>query len=115
MALDERRPSFINTRLPGACEVWFRGVHSDVGGGNGNRPLNDAALRWMMSKGKAAGLPFEDGDIPQPVTAALQPNAAGKLPLKTRLISAVDRCHYTVARCPTGRIPRHMSPRDCRR
>jgi hypothetical protein len=112
MALDERRPSFINTRLPGACEVWFRGVHSDVGGGNGNRPLNDAALRWMMSKGKAAGLPFEDADIPQPVTAALQPNAAGKLPLKTRLISAVDRCHYTVAPLPDWENPPDTCPRE---
>ena len=41
MALDERRPSFLPTRLEGACEVWFRGVHSDVGGGNANRGLND--------------------------------------------------------------------------
>jgi hypothetical protein len=112
MALDERRPSFINTRLPGACEVWFRGVHSDVGGGNGNRPLNDAALRWMMSKGKAAGLPFEDADIPQPVTAALQPNTSHKLPLKTRLISAVDRCHYTVAPLPDWENPPDTCPRE---
>ena len=37
MALDERRPSFLQTRLHGANEVWFRGVHSDVGGGNTNR------------------------------------------------------------------------------
>ena len=112
MALDERRPSFINTRLPGACEVWFRGVHSDVGGGNGNRPLNDAALRWMMSKGKAAGLPLDEADIPQPVTAALQPNASGKLPLKLRLISAVDRCHYTVAPLPDWENPPDTCPRE---
>src|SRR5207248_8955640 len=50
MALDERRLPFLPTRLSGACEVWFRGVHSDVGGGNGNRGLNDIALKWMMSK-----------------------------------------------------------------
>jgi hypothetical protein len=112
MALDERRPSFINTRLPGACEVWFRGVHSDVGGGNGNRPLNDAALRWMMCKAKAAGLPFDEADIPQPVTAALQPNASGKLPLKLRLISAVDRCHYTVAPLPEWENPPDTCPRE---
>ena len=36
LALDERRPSFSPTRLHGALEVWFRGVHSDVGGGNDN-------------------------------------------------------------------------------
>ena len=68
MALDERRPSFLQTRLNGACEVWFRGVHSDVGGGNTNRGLNDIALKWMMSKAKAAGLPIADEDF-----AALKP------------------------------------------
>ena len=59
LALDERRPSFLPTRLPGAQEVWFRGVHSDIGGGNGNRGLNDITLKWMFSKAKAAGLPLE--------------------------------------------------------
>ena len=98
MALDERRPSFLPTRLPGAVEVWFRGVHSDVGGGDGNTGLNDIALKWMMRKAKAAGLPIQDEDI-----AALQPNPTAppkldrKLPLKIRLISAVDRRHYTVS------------------
>ena len=98
MALDERRPSFLPTRLPGAVEVWFRGVHSDVGGGNGNSGLNDVALKWMMNKAKAAGLPIADEDI-----ASLKPNPAAspqqdkKLPLKIRLISAIDRRHYTVA------------------
>ena len=33
LALDERRPSFLPIRVEGACEVWFRGVHSDIGGG----------------------------------------------------------------------------------
>ena len=98
MALDERRPSFVQTRLPGAVEVWFRGVHSDVGGGDGNSGLNDISLKWMMRKAKSAGLPITDQDI-----APLKPNPAApplqdkKLPLKIRLISAVDRCHYTVS------------------
>ena len=43
--------------------MWFRGVHSDVGGGNGNRGLNDITLKWMMSKARAAGLPISDTDI----------------------------------------------------
>ena len=98
MALDERRPSFVQTRLPGAVEVWFRGVHSDVGGGDGNSGLNDISLKWMMRKAKSAGLPITDQDI-----APLKPNPAApplqdkKLPLKIRLISAVDRCHYSVS------------------
>jgi len=98
MALDERRPSFLPTRLPGAVEVWFRGVHSDVGGGDGNSGLNDIALKWMMNKAKSAGLPIADEDIsilkPNPAAPPMQDH---KLPLKVRLISAIDRCHYTVS------------------
>lgn len=98
MALDERRPSFLPTRLPGAQEVWFRGVHSDVGGGNTNRGLNDIALKWMLSKAKAASLPIGAEDIsalqPDPKAAPKQDH---KLPMSVRLIAAVDRRHYTVA------------------
>jgi hypothetical protein len=98
IALDERRPSFLPTRLTGADEVWFRGVHSDVGGGNSNRGLNDIALKWMFSKAKAASLPISDDDIsalrPDP-TATPKPEL--KLPVAVRLIGAVDRRHYTVS------------------
>jgi hypothetical protein len=57
LALDERRRTFMVTRVSGAYEVWFAGVHSDIGGGNGNRGLNDVSLRWMALKAQEAGLP----------------------------------------------------------
>lgn len=59
MALDERRQTFTVSRLahPRAHEVWFAGVHGDIGGGNGNLGLNDIALRWMAIKAMGAGLP----------------------------------------------------------
>jgi hypothetical protein len=98
LAIDERRPSFLPIRLHGACEVWFRGVHSDIGGGNGNHALNDVTLKWMMSKGKAAGLPISGADIPNvpvPVTATPKPDA--KLPIAVRLVGAVDRRHYSIS------------------
>ena len=63
MALDEQRTSFPVTRIDRGHEVWFRGVHSDVGGGNGNAGLHDITLRWMFRKAKAAGLPINDADI----------------------------------------------------
>lgn len=107
LALDEQRISFTPTRLPGAHEVWFRGVHSDIGGGNGNRGLNDITLGWMLCKAMAAGLPIADADI-----AALQPDPdqAPKPKLKLidiRNVSAVDRRHYTAVdrqgwRCAPG-------------
>jgi len=112
MALDERRPSFTNTRLAGACEVWFRGAHSDVGGGNGNPPLNTVGLRWMMSKARAAGLPIDAADIPAPVTSALEPKASSPLPLKIRFISAVDRCHYSVVPMDDWTNPPATCPKE---
>jgi len=96
LALDERRPSFLPVRLSGADEVWFRGVHSDIGGGNGNLGLNDITLKWMMSKAQAAHLPITDEDIdglaPDPLTP---PNHDPLLP-DIRNIGPADRGHYTV-------------------
>ena len=71
MALDEGRSLFPLTRLcddtgkpaDSLVEVWFRGVHSDVGGGNGNRGLNWLALHWMYLNAKRAGLPIDDAAI----------------------------------------------------
>jgi uncharacterized protein (DUF2235 family) len=77
MALDESRLLFPLTRLGAGfdnsgrlCEVWFRGVHSDVGGGNGNRGLNWVSLNWMYVNAIRAGLPIN--------TAAVAANLADK-------------------------------------
>src|SRR5687768_10913103 len=65
MAIDENRAFFPLTRLARAGhtfgklrEVWFRGVHSDVGGGNGNRGLNWIALNWMFESALGHRLPI---------------------------------------------------------
>jgi hypothetical protein len=114
MAIDERRPSFLPTRIEGAYEVWFRGVHADVGGGNGNLKLNDIALKWMMSKAKAAQLPITAADI-----NALSPGLArpgfDDLPhrlarLDTRIVRAIDRCHHTIAPMQDCRMPPATCP-----
>ena len=96
LALDERRLSFLPTRLPGAREVWFRGVHSDIGGGNGNRGLNDITLRWMFRKAQASGLPITDPDIAALQPQLTEPKPAKRLPVCVRAISSTDRRHYTV-------------------
>ena len=67
MALDERRVVFQLTRLHEGhgpvdehpTEVWFRGVHSDVGGGNGNFGLNWISLDWMYAAALRHGLPID--------------------------------------------------------
>ena len=63
LALDERRAKFRTNRvkpLPGQDlkEVWFAGVHSDVGGGYKGKlgRLSRVPLRWMLREAGAAGL-----------------------------------------------------------
>ena len=70
MALDEHRQSFVLTRLshegqnqPELQEVWFRGVHSDVGGANGNLTLNRIALNWMYQNARQFDVPITDDAI----------------------------------------------------
>ena len=70
MALDETRALFPLTRMrrddrPVDCfkETWFRGVHSDVGGGNGNLGLNWISLNWMFQAASREGLPMRQEAI----------------------------------------------------
>lgn len=64
MAIDERRSSFTVTRWsnadrhPDARQLWFPGVHADVGGGYADCALSNGALRWMMEEAAATGLEF---------------------------------------------------------
>lgn len=64
MALDERRESFGVTRLdpdhnlPDVHESWFRGVHSDIGGGNENRGRSNIALGRMLEHAIESGVPI---------------------------------------------------------
>lgn len=42
-------------------QVWFAGVHSDIGGWYNERGLSDIALKWMMQKAEGAGLRVRNG------------------------------------------------------
>jgi hypothetical protein len=114
MALDENRLLFPLTRMhrkdqpvEGFTEVWFRGVHSDIGGGNGNRGLNWLTLHWMFRAARREGLPIleeaiqrnlADRDKPQVVTkhsVAIGPD---------RHVGPSDFVHVSVQRL-TGRSP----------
>jgi uncharacterized protein (DUF2235 family) len=68
VALDERREAFEPTLWSQSSkadasqiveQVWFPGVHSDVGGGYGDSSLSDLSLEWMQGKARAAGLAFK--------------------------------------------------------
>lgn len=99
MALDERRPSFVNHRVDGAYEVWFRGVHSDIGGGNNNPGLEYVALRWMFRKAIACKLPIASTGIDDSAVhpeAMIKPNLFSKASLFWRNVRPQDLVHYAV-------------------
>ncbi|MGR8942366.1 MAG: DUF2235 domain-containing protein [Gammaproteobacteria bacterium] len=82
MALDEIRSSFTVTRWDkkpdkhktDLLELWFPGVHSDVGGGYADSSLSNGALLWMMEESGKVGLGFRDG-----IEATIQANPFGTL------------------------------------
>ena len=62
MAIDERRkffPILKWSRTRQATQVWFAGVHADVGGGYVSQGLSDIALRWMIYRAIGHGLQFK--------------------------------------------------------
>ena len=70
VALDEKRASFAPTLWTRQSsetfkQLWFAGVHSDVGGGYLEAGLSDGTLEWMMTEAKACGLKIRRGALEQ--------------------------------------------------
>ncbi|HET6161854.1 MAG TPA: DUF2235 domain-containing protein [Dongiaceae bacterium] len=71
IALDEMRGAFQATLWtkvkPGhdVKQVWFPGVHSDVGGGYRETGLSDGALKWMIEEAAEQGLGVNEQLIKQ--------------------------------------------------
>ncbi|MES4908502.1 MULTISPECIES: DUF2235 domain-containing protein [unclassified Streptomyces] len=71
LAIDEQRSAFEPTlwhQQPGADgqelkQVWFTGVHCDIGGGYPETPLSDITLLWMVDRAREYGLEFQPGVI----------------------------------------------------
>ena len=55
-------------------QVWFAGVHSDVGGSYTEADLSDIALKWMLEKAQAKGLRLKPGR-----DNSLVPNPLGRI------------------------------------
>jgi uncharacterized protein (DUF2235 family) len=107
MALDETRLLFPLTRLEGSApttgvvlqEVWFRGVHSDVGGGNNNDSLNGIALNWLFQNAKRCGLPIRESDVLANLAGIVKPTvlSSHKIDLEVkRRIRDTDLLHSSV-------------------
>jgi uncharacterized protein (DUF2235 family) len=62
MAIDEKRKFFPVLKWNSEVRVnqmWFSGVHSDVGGGYSESGLSDIALQWMIDRAYKHGLNFK--------------------------------------------------------
>jgi len=111
MALDERRRKFRVQRVvttmadaeaPGRVfEVWFRGVHGDIGGGNGNTGLSSITLHWMYSNAAASGLSFPAAAVTKAADARDPEAPISKnfdpIENKPRPIPWTDSVHESVA------------------
>ena len=107
MALDETRLLFPLTRLSGSApatgvvlqEVWFRGVHSDVGGGNDNDTLNGVALNWLFQNAKRCGLPIRESDVLANIAGIKKPAKLSTHKIDSevrRRIRDTDLLHHSV-------------------
>lgn len=108
LAIDEKRAPFrptvwkqanaVGQRLE---QVWFAGVHSDVGGGYPDLALAEITLRWMVNRASAYGLVFEAGafaPLPSGEDEALRhtgryvaPDALGQLNESRRVCTDCSR------------------------
>jgi uncharacterized protein (DUF2235 family) len=75
LAIDERRRPFkpsVWRKHPLADgqqveQMWFSGVHSDVGGGYPDRQLADIAMGWMVERARSCGLALDtEATAPDP-------------------------------------------------
>lgn len=115
MAIDETRSLFPVSRFKPdkrVTEVWFSGVHADVGGGYDEQGLADITLAWMLNRAKERGVllksdaPEDEGVNANPVhTLEKHDSYVGKW--KTlcksipRQIAGGDFIHYTVKQMPS--------------
>ncbi|MCZ6581541.1 MAG: DUF2235 domain-containing protein [Nitrospirae bacterium] len=113
IALDERRFSFPLTRVVQNAytgrkqrnirEVWFRGYHSDVGGGNSNQGLSSISLTWMFGRAKTCQIRIPDLHFNRHA-ALRKPDGPCKKPgmdlkaNKKRSILLTDVVHESVSR-----------------
>jgi uncharacterized protein (DUF2235 family) len=139
MAIDERRRPFEPTPFTPQKDapstqtieqVWFAGVHSDVGGGYPDPRLADITLLWMTERAAAHGLVFKPGwlhrtaspdDDRRETGEDVRPDALGKQhdsmslfyramkPFDRRLEDAPDSDVASSVRLRQGQIPEGAS------
>jgi uncharacterized protein (DUF2235 family) len=114
LAIDEHRGPFEPTLwdsdpAPGQTieQVWFPGVHSDVGGGYKETDLSDGPLEWMIERAKRAGLAFDaaviakhktnpkpEGTIHESMTLVYRIEGKNERPIGTYKSESVDKSAF---------------------
>jgi uncharacterized protein (DUF2235 family) len=124
-AIDERRldfkPALWSTAPRGRQHIeqmWFVGVHCDVGGGYEEKGLSDCAFQWMIEKAKICGLAFDDTFLDSLVT----PDAQGKIHksyrgvywLKGQYVRPIGRLHESLEKIHSSVMDRYQTLDDYR-
>ena len=113
LAIDELRSDFEPTiwqPRPGMSlkQVWFSGVHSNIGGGypadaDGGL-LSDISMQWMVRQARAEGLQIE-----QHLTSGLKPSATAKLHNSRKHIFRSKRPFHRPLEHGSGNVLIHRS------
>ncbi len=100
LAVDEKRKNFVATLWHQQShsvgqvleQVWFPGVHSDIGGGSPETEsgLSDIALRWMIEKAQRCNLNFAGIVVNPDPMAQLHESYEGFYKLQKRLFRPID-------------------------
>ena len=76
IAVDEKcklfKPSVWTNDHPDVQQVWFSGVHGNVGGGGSDPSISDLALNWISENAHNNGLEFKPEDLPPAPTGYLE-------------------------------------------
>lgn len=117
LSVDEKRGAFkrslwANIGKPNQVveQVWFAGVHSEVGGGSSDASLPDIAFMWMMYKAQACGLEFDQQAVSDTIHPSWSGALHGDLEGFYRYLSKHTRRRSAPPSLPTRRSTRRPSP-----
>jgi uncharacterized protein (DUF2235 family) len=98
LAIDEKRKNFEaalwhqqkDSKDQTLQQMWFLGVHSDVGGGYPETGLSDISLKWMMEKAQSFNLSFNPVEIHPDPLGKMHESMKGFYNLGSKLYRPID-------------------------
>ena len=98
LAIDEKRRNFeptlwhqqANSKDQVLEQVWFPGVHSDVGGGYAETGLSDIALKWMLEKAQSCQLNFDTVEMNPNPMAGMHESYEGIYKFQSKFYRPID-------------------------